>query len=313
MENTCPSRPSGPAKAKGTQVWVLDRRGGEARQLTEVKGHLGAYAWSPDGKKLLLTIRADDDDKDAKADKKDDKKEEKPKPIVIDRYHFKQDVQGYLTEHNRNLLYLYDIDTQKLEKLTNDSDHDEGNAVWSPDGTRSPIVSNHDPDWDRTINTDVFVVDATPNSTPKKLTDFQRRRRRPSRLEPRQQVDRLHAGQRSEISWSTTRASWPSCGADGTRSANPHREARPERFHTALLADGKTITVLVRGRPLRISRCGRMSGRIGSTRRLLNEPGVGVRAERRCRTHRRDLDDRLGSRKHLRLRRRQAPQAHRPQ
>jgi Tol biopolymer transport system component len=28
-------------KAKGSQVWLLDRRGGEARQLTEVKEDLG--------------------------------------------------------------------------------------------------------------------------------------------------------------------------------------------------------------------------------------------------------------------------------
>jgi len=159
-----------PGKAKGTQVWVLDRRGGEARQLTEVKGHLGAYAWSPDGKKLLLTIKADDEPENN--DKKGEKKEEKPKPIVIDRYHFKQDVQGYLSGTNRNLLYIYTIDTQKLDKLTNDSAHDENNAVWSPDGSKVAYVSNHDADWDRTINTDVFVVDATPNSTPKKLTDF---------------------------------------------------------------------------------------------------------------------------------------------
>src|SRR5277367_2056940 len=159
-----------PGKAKGTQVWILDRRGGEARQFTEVKGHLGAYAWSPDGKKLLLSIRADDEPEND--DKKGEKKEEKPKPIVVDRYHFKQDVQGYLTGTNRNLLYLYDIDTQKLEKLTNDSAHDEANAIWSPDGSKIAYVSNHDPEWDRTINTDVFVVNAGPNSTPKKLTDF---------------------------------------------------------------------------------------------------------------------------------------------
>ena len=159
-----------PAKGKGTQVWVLDRRGGEARQLTDVKGHLGAYAWSPDGKRLLLTIKADDEPESN--DKKGEKKEEKPKPIVIDRYHFKQDIQGYLSGTNRNLLYIYGIDTQKLDKLTNDSAHEEGNAVWSPDGSKVAYVSNHDPDWDRTINTDVFVVDAAPNSTPKKLTDF---------------------------------------------------------------------------------------------------------------------------------------------
>ena len=38
-----------PGKAKGSQVWVLDRRGGEAQQLTDVKEDLGEYRWSPDG------------------------------------------------------------------------------------------------------------------------------------------------------------------------------------------------------------------------------------------------------------------------
>ena len=231
-----------PGKAKGTQVWVFDRRGGEARQLTEVKGHLGAYAWSPDGKKLLLTIKADDEPESN--DKKGEKKEEKPKPIVIDRYHFKQDVQGYLSGTNRNLLYIYDIDTQKLDKLTNDTAHEEVNAVWSPDGTKIAYVSNHDPDWDRTINTDVFVVDAAPNSTPKKLTDFK-------------------GEDGGRIAWSPdskwiayTQGSDPKyeeynlnelaiVGADGTAprilTAKLDRSVSTPRFSP----DGKTITVLV--------------------------------------------------------------------
>ena len=159
-------------KAKGSQVWVLDRRGGEAHQLTDVKNHLSFYAWSPDGKNLLLGIS---EDKEADAKEKDkDKEKEKPKPIVIDRYHFKQDIEGYISsETTPTLLYLFDVDTHKLEKLTTDTKYNEQNAVWSPDGTHIAYVSNHDPDPDRTTNSDVFVVDAKTNSTPKKLTTFE--------------------------------------------------------------------------------------------------------------------------------------------
>lgn len=32
-----------------TQVWALDRRGGEAQQLTQVKQGVSGYEWSPDG------------------------------------------------------------------------------------------------------------------------------------------------------------------------------------------------------------------------------------------------------------------------
>ncbi|HEX3435764.1 MAG TPA: S9 family peptidase, partial [Pseudacidobacterium sp.] len=108
------------------------------------------------------------------AESKDkDKEKEKPKPIVIDRYHFKQDIEGYIsTETMPKLLYLFDVETHKLDKLTTDKKYEEENAVWSPDGARIAYVSNHDPDPDRTVNTDVFVVDAKPNSTPSRLTTY---------------------------------------------------------------------------------------------------------------------------------------------
>ena len=44
--------------------------------------------------------------------------------------------------------------------------------LWSPDGTKIAFVSNHDKDPDRTENTDVFVADARPGATPRKLTNY---------------------------------------------------------------------------------------------------------------------------------------------
>jgi dipeptidyl aminopeptidase/acylaminoacyl peptidase len=157
---------------KGAQVWVMDRRGGEAHQLTDIKGDLESYAWSPDSKTLLLAITPEDPTDADKKDDKDDKEKDKPKPIQIDRYHFKQDVEGYLKDNVYTQLFLWDVATKKLDKLTTDTKFDEGNGVWSPDGTKIAYVSNHDADPDRSINTDIFVVDAKPKSTPRKLTDY---------------------------------------------------------------------------------------------------------------------------------------------
>lgn len=162
---------SRPGKAKGAQVWALDRRGGEARQVTDVKPELSLndFRWSPDAKQLVLTLREKDepesDDKNAKP--------KPPKPIVIDRYHFKQDVEGYLTDKHAQL-YLFDIATKKLSKLTFDAGkHEEQDAEWSPDGSMIAFVSNQSqPDPDRVENDDVFVVDAKPSSTPRRLTSF---------------------------------------------------------------------------------------------------------------------------------------------
>src|SRR5271165_797206 len=159
---------SRPGPAKGSQVWRMDRRGGEAEQLTAItEQEIGGYLWSPDGKKLLLTLHPK-----AEPEPEEGKKPEPPKPIVIDRYHFKQDIEGYIRDDAWDALYLYDIATKKLEKLTTDKNVNERNAAWSPDGQWIAYVSNHDKDPDRSNNTDVFVVAAKAASASRQLTTW---------------------------------------------------------------------------------------------------------------------------------------------
>jgi dipeptidyl aminopeptidase/acylaminoacyl peptidase len=162
---------AGDKPAKGEQVWVLDRRGGEAQQLTDVKQELNGYRWSPDSKTLLLTLQ----ERDEPLEDKD--KPEKPKPIVIDRYHYKEDRVGFLTEKEPHL-YLFDVATKKLTKLTNGAgdgtgSYGEEGGVWSPDGAWVAFVSNQSkPDPDRVDNPDVFVVEAKAGAVPRQLTTF---------------------------------------------------------------------------------------------------------------------------------------------
>jgi dipeptidyl aminopeptidase/acylaminoacyl peptidase len=89
---------------------------------------------------------------------------------VLDRYHFKQDMQGYLSGVKRSHIYLFDIDSKKLEQITKGDKYDETAAVLSPDGTKIAFVSNQDDDPDRSHNSDVFVVDAKADAAPRKLT-----------------------------------------------------------------------------------------------------------------------------------------------
>jgi len=162
---------AGDKAAKGEQVWVLDRRGGEAQQLTNVKQELNGYKWSPDSKTLLLTLQERDEPLEDKG------KPEKPKPIVIDRYHYKEDRVGFLSEKQPHL-YLFDVASKKLTKLTNGpvdgaGSYEEEGGTWSPDGTLVAFVSNQSkPDPDRVDNPDVFVVDAKAGSAPRQLTTF---------------------------------------------------------------------------------------------------------------------------------------------
>ena len=160
-------------KVKETQVWVLSRSGGEARQLTDVtkkQGKIKAYRWSPDGKRLLLTVHTGGT---VSANAFNDAKEKKYiPPIVITRYQFKDDVTGYVTANSHTYLYLYDVSTGKMRKLTAGKKYDEGDGMWSPDGKEIAFVSNHTAEPERNINTDVFVVAAKADSQPRQLTHY---------------------------------------------------------------------------------------------------------------------------------------------
>jgi dipeptidyl aminopeptidase/acylaminoacyl peptidase len=158
---------SRPGTAKGNQVWLLDRSGGEAFQLTDVKGRMQGFEWSPDSKRLALTVG--DPDPDAPATGDDAAKNKAPKPIVIDRYKFKQDVQGYLLSGRHTYIYLFDVDSKSLARLTKGT-VDESSPSWSPDGTRIAFMSNRQPDADREPSSQLFVIDAKAGSPEKALS-----------------------------------------------------------------------------------------------------------------------------------------------
>lgn len=145
-----------------TQLWLLDRRGGEAKKITNVTGDIEDYAWSPDGNKIVLEIK-DQDFSDTASTKI-------RKPYVTDRYHFKQDYVGYL-ERRYTHLYLFDLATKNMDTLTT-GNYDEADAVFSPDGTQIAFTSNRSQDPDTNENTDICLMDAKPGATIKQLTTW---------------------------------------------------------------------------------------------------------------------------------------------
>lgn len=170
------------------QLWLLDRRGGEAEQVTQVKNGIEDYVWSPDGSRLVLQIEDGDsvevsdlrtlpdseqvDTIDVQLGQKPEDEEEKtPDPIVIDRFYFKEDYTGYV-RRKRKHLYLFEVATRTLTQLTA-GQTDEGNPAWSPDGQYIVFASKRTgPDPDRGSNYDLYVQQATAGTVARQLTTF---------------------------------------------------------------------------------------------------------------------------------------------
>ena len=145
-----------------TQFCVMPSDGGEARCLTDLPGGVSEYDWAPDSKRGVLVSKLDPEyDPEADEDKK-------PEPIVIDRYHFKQDYVGYM-RNERSHLFLLNIDTEETVQLT-DGNFEEFSPSFSPDGKQIAFSSKRGEDPDRHDNADVYVMDATPGGEARQLT-----------------------------------------------------------------------------------------------------------------------------------------------
>ena len=146
--------------ASAAQLWLLDRSGGEAQRLTDFSEGVNDYAWSPDGKRIVVVSQ--DADSAARADTT------RPRPIVIDRFLFKRDGDGWL-DGRRTHLHLVEVASKAMARLTAGSG-DDREPTWSPDGQRIAFTSARHTDEDRTDESDLYVIDARAGAEPQRLT-----------------------------------------------------------------------------------------------------------------------------------------------
>ena len=120
---------------------------------------MSSLSWSPDGKKLLCTVRKTD------AEELERRKDEQKKKLGVvarhvERVEYKLDGFGYLPKE-RTHLWTVDVSTGKTKQLTDHPVYDEYNPAWSPDGRQIAFFSNRsaDPDFNPDA-ADLYVMPA---------------------------------------------------------------------------------------------------------------------------------------------------------
>jgi len=144
------------------QIWTINTKNLVKRQITRLKANINDFEWSPDGKKMVLVAKSKaSDEKTKKTSIKT------PEPIVIDRYHFKQDGNDFLGDERQHL-YLLDIKSRATKQLTKGSSN-EFLPSWSPDNKKIAYVTKTG-DMDRTDNYDIYVLEIDSIEDPIQLT-----------------------------------------------------------------------------------------------------------------------------------------------
>lgn len=141
-----------------SHLWLLDIRGGEARQLTRGKDPASAPAWSPDGTRIAYVAHVGGEQPPEKDADDKTKRAWENRARTITRMKYKHDGDGFW-DGGYDHLFVIPAAGGERKQLT-DGAWDDGPPAWSPDGSRIAFASYREEDRDRVSRSDVWTVPA---------------------------------------------------------------------------------------------------------------------------------------------------------
>jgi dipeptidyl aminopeptidase/acylaminoacyl peptidase len=143
---------STPGERPRAQVYVMPTFGGEAEVLTDAKGGVTAFQWSPDSKRIAFVAQVPLSDSDEK------KQKDKDDARVVDR--------DYRYSH----LWVIDVESKKASEIAK-FEAVLADPQWSPDGQRLAYVSRPTPKADDGMLSDIYITRADGSGASRKLVE----------------------------------------------------------------------------------------------------------------------------------------------
>ena len=135
-------------RGEGNQIYVVRPSGGEATQLTDVKGGVGGFEWSPDGKTIAFL----------KTEPRSEQMKEREK-----RYgSFAVDDAEYRMRH---LWLVNAVADAEPTRLTEGNEFTVTGFEWSPDGTKIAFGHRPDPLINSSVNSDISILHVASKQT----------------------------------------------------------------------------------------------------------------------------------------------------